>query len=198
MRVTLVVMIMQVVGGGGVPEYAEYPPRSLEPTGDPRKWNVAMVQDWVESTGFYEYRNAFAEASIDGKHLLGMTAANLREEVLVAKEHAHVLAMEIGELGARHGLGNRPLPRPENWDVQRVGKFLTESGLEKFAARFVAAQIDGRKFLSLTTPQIGLITASEALRDRNEEEESAAAELLGAMVDHLRWRSGLGKVKDEL
>ena len=107
-------------------------PHALLVTPDPRQWNVQQVQDWVESIGFHEYREAFAEASVNGRTLLGMTAHDLRSEVMIASEHSKLFEMEIAELAARHGVGKQ-LPLAEKWDAQGVATFLKDVGLGQYA-----------------------------------------------------------------
>ena len=181
--------------GGSAPHYEEYPPRSLEPKEDPRSWTAAEVQDWCESVGFHEYREAFLEAGVDGRRLLGMTAPMLRKSLLLPSgEHALVLEMEISELSARRGLlsaselsahrGTYPLA--EGWDAAGVASFLQESGLGQYVSRFATARVDGRALLKLRADQISTLLDGAP---NVHEQKGADAEQLVALIAHLRWRS---------
>jgi hypothetical protein len=180
----------------GAPQYDEYPPRTLEPPTDPRRWAVAEVQDWVESCGFHEYREAFAEANVDGRGLLTMSADSLRSLLLLpSAEHASTLEMEINELRARRGLMSAAelqqhraqYPLADGWDAAGVARFLQDSNLGRHATAFAAARIDGRTLLRLRPDQIAALL-SKAGPSEHEATE-ADAELLQALIGHLRWRS---------
>ena len=193
---------------GSAPQYDAYPPRQLEPASDPRSWGVADVQDWVESTGFYEYREAFLEGMVDGKRLLRMGEDDLSERLLLpSAEHAALLAMEIGELRARRGLftpAERQAhfaahPLAETWNVDGVQRFLQEAGFGRYAAGFARAAVNGPALLRLSDAELGALVGAYAQGDEHEE-GAAAVEQLAALVAHLRWRSaGAAKgAKEEL
>lgn len=179
----------------GVPQYETYPPRYLEPSMNPRTWEVEHVQDWMESIGFHEYRQAVLDAGIDGKRLLGLNEEKLRSELLLASsEHAAVLSMEVDELRARRGLmSNSELrkhqerhPPPELWGTDAVQNFLEDAGLQRYAAAFEAAGVDGSTLLSLRQEDLDrLLSGSPNPGEQNE----AAAEVLIGLINHLRWRS---------
>lgn len=193
----------------GAPRYENYPPRELEPPTDPRKWQVAEVQDWVESCGFYEYREAFLEAKVDGRKLLSMSAEALKSTLLLASsEHASVLEMEIKELRARRNLLSSSelkqhrahYPLAESWDVSGVVRFLQDSGLGRHATAFAASRIDGKRLLQLLPDQIAALMAKAGPSEHEQSE--ADAELLESLIGHLRWRSSgadaTGMSKQEL
>lgn len=174
---------------------------------DVRRWTTTDVQDWVESIGFQEYRSAFLEASVDGSRLLAMDVDALGAEVLLAsREHAEIFAMEIAELRARRGLLSAAeghthrvaYPTAEAWTVAEVAGFLERSGLGRYAERFAAADVDGRVLLRLSdAEQAALLDVEPNADERNE----AAAEILTALVEHLRWRAAPllgGRFKSEL
>jgi hypothetical protein len=179
----------------------EYPPRSLEPQADPRKWGAADVQDWVESVGFSEYRDVFRDASVNGKRLLGMTVEKLESALLLPLEHAQLFAMEIGELRARRSLMstgelNEHLaahPLADQWDYSAVRSFLQESGFGPYAASFA---VDGPALLRMRDDE--LLARMRDGRTSVHEETEAAAEQLSALTAHLRWRSANFPRKDEL
>ena len=63
------------------------------------------MQDWVESCGYPEYREALNEGQVNGAALLGMSSERLQTElILPSTELAGLLHMEIGELKERRGL----------------------------------------------------------------------------------------------
>lgn len=203
MRVILTLPFLLHVTVATAPTYDEYPPRSLEPAADPRSWSIAEVQAWVESIGFFEYKESFFEGQVDGKRLLTMSASSLSADLLLpSDEHASLLEMEILELRARWGLMSKKelsahreaYPLAEEWDAAGVAGFLQDSGLGKYASRFAAARIDGRKLLQLSTEQVLSLTAVEP---NAHEQNQAAAEQIDALIGHLRWRSS-PKAKDEL
>ena len=150
----------------------------------------------MESIGFYEYRQAFVENSVDGKELLGMKAADLRSEVMLPGEQSKLVAMEIAELRARHGLGKK-LPLAEDWDAAGVVAFLKEMGLGNYAPRFMAAGVTGRKLLGFSEQQVQLMMVTQGASS-NFEEEMAAAELMSSLIAQLRWRSEGDNRKQEL
>lgn len=181
----------------------EYPPRHLEPVSDPRTWTVSDVQDWVESVGYYEFREAFgkdygAGRGIDGRKLLKLTAAQMYEDlVLPSTELADVLQMEIDELKARHGLFlpaelaafRAAHPLGETLGVDGVVSLLRDAGFERHAPSFAAARIDGKALLRLSEAQVGKLTAQAAGAADAYEHSMADAEQITALIDHLRWRS---------
>ena len=187
------------------PRYESYPPRELEPASDPRTWMYTDVQNWIESVGFFEYRDAVMEAKLTGKQLLRATTRGLHKMLLLAsEEHAATLSMEIGELRARRGLLNAQEqqehyaahPLAESWDSQGVFRFLTASGLGKYAQGF--AGIDGRGLLRMGEGDVRRVIEAYSSGELWEEGQ-AAAEQLNALIGHLRWRSkSVAGRKDEL
>ena len=190
------------------PQYDQYPPRYLEPATDPRSWAVSEVQDWIESIGFFEYREAIAEGSVDGPLLLTMNAESVKTQLLMpSTEHIKVLEMEIAELRARRGLLSQAelrvhlvqYPLADAWSVAEVGAFLQRSAMGKYAAKFAAARVDGRRLLQLRGDELAKLVS---IAPNPHEENEAALEQLVALVDHLRWRStsigGRGQGKQEL
>ena len=172
---------------------------------DPRSWKVGEVQDWVESTGFYEYRQVFLEGNINGKKLLDMDAASLHKDLLMPQQHCALFAMELGELRARRGLFRSRKerdahfaahPPAESWDVNGVLAFLHDAGFARYVSSFAAAAIDGKALLRLRDAEIQALV-SQSGQDDPYEENGAKAEQLVAVVAHLRWRSA-GVGKDEL
>ena len=161
---------------------------------DPRQWEVVDVQAWVESIGFHEYRNAFESAKIDGTRLLALNADKLSSELMLsASEHIALIAMEIAELRERRGLMSTSElkahhvvhPPPSGWDVGAVAAWLEDAGLEAFAPAFEAAEVDGSTLLRLSPRDLEtLVSGTSNTMEQNE----AAAELLDALIRHLRWR----------
>lgn len=182
-------------------------PPCVSRASDPREWQVEDVQTWVESIGFHEYRGAFEEASIDGRRLLSMPAEKLATElVLAASEHVAVIALEISELRARRGLMSSSElkahfsahPPPSSWDGEGVIAWLEDAGMERYAAAFEAAQVDGAALLRMSSREIAMLLS--AAPNRMEQNE-AAAELLEGLITHLRWRESSGRgagLKQEL
>lgn len=180
----------------GAPTYDAYPPRSMEPQTDPQRWSARDVADWVESTGYFEYREAFLEASIDGKRLLKLDADNIGSVLMLRSvDHAYVLDMEIKELRERRGLLSRSElaqhrqrhPLITSLDVSGVGELLADAGLGRHVTAFAAARIDGPRLLRLSGDDISRLTA-RAVPNAHEQNE-AEAEQLVAMVEHLRWQA---------
>lgn len=179
---------------------------------DPRAWSVAEVQNWVESVGYHEYREAFAEGRVNGRKLMGMTAGQLQSElILPSPEVAELLEMEIGELRARRGLfasrAERDAhfaahPLADTWDVAGVAAFLREVGFPAAAARFSAAGVNGPALLRLGEAELRTLAAPPASAASDPYEQGMAdAEQILALVAHLRWRSvgaAQGGVKEEL
>lgn len=164
------------------------------------------VVTWVESTGFHEYRAAFEEADVNGARLLKLTANKIASDLLVIPpEHAAVIAMEISELRARRGLMtsgelrayHESHPPASQWGVEDVRAFLEDAGLERYVERFGAAQIDGAKLLQLRAAELAMLVRGEP---NTAEQNEAAAELIAALVEHLRWRttSQTARLKEEL
>lgn len=191
---------------GGVPRYEEYPPRGLEPASDPRKWTVDDVQDWVESVGFHEYRNAIVEASIDGRKLMSLGSGGKlgAELMLSAAEHIAVLEMELAELRQRRGLMTgselKAQRAVQEMDAQDVGGLLQEAGLGEHVPAFEAAGVDGRKLMGLSEVQISALLGSGGAADPYEH-KAAALELIRSIIGHLQWRtrvSSAGTGKQEL
>ena len=125
-----------------------------------------------------------------------MTAEKLAAELmLAAREHVSLLAMEVLELRERRGLLSKSElrahheahPPAENWDVDGVVNAVSDAGLGAYAARFAAAQIDGPRLLQLEPHEISHLIGGT--RRSEVEEEEAAAELLHAMIGHLRWQA---------
>ena len=172
---------------------------------DPREWQVEDVQAWVESIGFHEYRGSIHDASIDGRRLLAMNAEQLSTDlILAASDHVAVMALEIAELRERRGLmssselrsHHATHPPPDTWDVDHVAAWLEDAGLERYVAAFESAQIDGTALLRLRPREIAALVYGEP---NPLEQNEAAAELLYALVGHLRWRaSSKARLKQEL
>ena len=168
------------------------------------------MQAWVESTGYHEYREAFAEGRVNGKVLLSMDAALLHSElILPSAELADLLKMEIDELRARRGLFSRAErdahyathPLADNWDVADVMAFLRDVGFVAAAARFGQAQINGPALLQMSDEELRLLVAPQGGTAKDPYEHTLAdAEQVAALVAHLRWRSAgaRGGAKDEL
>jgi len=154
---------------------------------------VTDVQDWVESIGFYEYRDAFYEGSIDGATLLGLTAETIASRLLIsAPEHLAVLEMELGELKLRRGLLSgsqrkahlKAYPAADGWSEKEVRAFLQGVGFAAYANGF--ERIDGAALLRLSQAE---------LRERmvgapsEYDADAQALELLTAHLEVLRYRS---------
>ena len=181
------------------PTYDAYPPRSLEPRTDPRKWTIYEVADWVESAGFFEYREAFLEAAVNGEALLRMDESSLGKLLMLSSaDHVNVLDMEITELRARRGLLSgaelnayrQAHPHVSSLDVGGVGQLLQEAGFSRHVSAFAGARINGRTLLQLTDEQI--TTLAMGAQPNQHELNEAEAEQLVAMVEHLRSQAMVG------
>lgn len=183
-------LFFQFVTGDDVPEY---PPRSLEPKGDPRNWQVAEVQDWVESIGFFEYRDAFAEGTVDGKKLMKLTPRLMEDDlILMAPDHRTIIDIELKELLKRKGLPFDPAPEADTtpaksasgWSVVQVGKWLIESGYGDYHLSFMEQEVNGEVLLSLQSSDLkeefgvknfvhrkGLLEAIKALKAKEAKKD---------------------------
>jgi len=188
----------------GVPRYPTYPPRALEPKSDPRSWDIEEVQNWVESVGFHEYRSAFAEAKIDGQQLLSMSAEDMAKKLsLSGNELTAVIGMEIDELRERRGLLSAAElqalhevhPPPDKWSAKDVAGMLRDAGLDAYSVSFEKAEIDGPALLRLRPTQMQELLAN-AVPDNPHEQNEAAAELIAALQEHLRWRASNGRLEE--
>jgi hypothetical protein len=188
------------------PTYDTYPPRHLEPQADPTTWSTADVESFIESTGFFEYKRAFAEKGIDGPKLLRLTAERLETElVLASAEHNTMLEAEITELRLRRGLlrgaerraYEAAHPPVQRWDGAQVRAFLVQAGLGEYASHFATAGVNGPRLLELTEAEVRGLCSNEP--PGRYEEDDAAAELFLAAQGHLRWQiKMLAGGKDEL
>jgi hypothetical protein len=89
--------------------------------------------------------------------------------------------MSTSELKAHHAMH----PPPSGWDVGAVAAWLEDAGLEAFAPAFEAAEVDGATLLRLSPRDLEtLVSGTSNTMEQNE----AAAELLDALIRHLRWR----------
>ena len=135
-----------------------------------------------------------------------ISADDLASELqLASHEFVALLEMEIAELRERRGLMTATElrehyalhPLPEEWDPAFVASVLRDAGLGAYAAAFEKAKVDGRALLQLSASQIEELLAA-GVADNAHEQNEAAAELLGAIQKHLRWRSaGRGDDQDD-
>ena len=167
------------------------------------------MQDWVESVGYYEFREAFgkdhgARRGVNGRTLLRLTAAQLYEQlILPSTELADVMQMEIDELKARRGLFTpaelaayrAAHPLAETLGVDGIVALLRDAGMERHARSFAAARVDGRALLRLSEREVSKLTAKAGGAADAYEHAMADAEQISAIIDHLRWRSAGAAVR---
>ena len=146
------------------------------------------------------------------RHAQSMSAEDMAKKLsLGGNELTAVIGMEIDELRERRGLLSAEElqtlhevhPPPDKWSAKVVAGMLRDAGLDAYGASFEKAEIDGPALLRLRPAQMQELLAS-AVPDNPHEQNEAAAELIAALQEHLRWRVSNGRLegdegnKDEL
>jgi ribosomal protein L12E/L44/L45/RPP1/RPP2 len=132
---------------------------------DALRWSVDDVVVWLESKGLGEYGEHFKKSKVNGESLLGLSEAQIRDELHIRGNALHLRSM-MAARNALLGVGKEPKDSVLHWSVEDVSIWLEAHEVFTLRETFKKAAIHGAFLMCLTATDLASLVESPLLRTK--------------------------------
>ncbi len=132
---------------------------------DALRWSVDDVVVWLESKGLGEYGEHFKKSKVNGESLLGLSEAQIRDELHIRGNALHLRSM-MAARNALLGVGKEPKDSVLQWSVEDVSIWLEAHEVFTLRETFKKAAIHGAFLMCLTATDLASLVESPLLRTK--------------------------------